>query len=153
MVRAVFLFETAFTPRHHRLRPLPSADQDRHGATPSTSAPPDADAADAAAGWPPLGARLSAVRLLLELDESTRLALQVCETCLLEDEDSVEGTYLLALGHYGHGALDEAESALDDARILAHEQELPEGHPLHSQLQELGQAIEESRANIKAGGE
>lgn len=117
------------------------------------SVPPDPDTVDAAAAWPPLDARLSAVRLLLELDETTSLALQVCETCLLEDEDSVEATYLLALGHYGHGALDEAESSLDDARILAHEQELPEAHPLQAQLQELGQAIEESRANIDAGGE
>lgn len=141
---------------HDRLKLLPGASGDAStaaaDAAPSTSAPTHADTDDASAAWPPLGARLSAVRLLLELDDSTDLALQVCETCLLEDEDSVEATYLLALGQYGHGALDEAETALDDARILAHEQELPEGHPLQGQMQELGQAIEESRANIKAGG-
>ncbi len=35
------------------------------------------DAENAAAAWPPLGARISAVRLLLELDETTDMALQV----------------------------------------------------------------------------
>ncbi len=67
---------------------------------------------------------------------------------MLEDEDSLEATYLLALAQYSGGALEDAETSLDDARIMAHEQGLPEAHPLHAQLQELGQAIEDSKANV-----
>lgn len=59
-----------------RLKPVPQQEgSEEQDATASTA--PEVDAENAAAAWPPLGARISAVRLLLELDETTDMALQV----------------------------------------------------------------------------
>lgn len=95
---------------------------------------------------PPLGARLEVVKLLLELDDTTTAALDVAETCLLEDEDSVEATFLMAMVHHASGNLDEASTTLDEAFELAMHQGLAHGHVALEPLKELRAAIEESKA-------
>lgn len=91
--------------------------------------------------------RFECAKLLLELDDSTEVAIQVLESLVEEDDRNAHTWHLLGMAYYAGGMLEEAKEIHEKGMSLVKSLKVPEDDDVYSDFADLASAIEHAKAN------
>lgn len=88
--------------------------------------------------------RFECAKLLIELDDSTEVAIQVVEDLVEEDDSNPHTWHLLGLAYYGGHMFEEAQEIYEKGMQLLKKLKIPEDDEVHDDFADLQSAIEEA---------